>query len=459
MSFSCEHCHLENTEIQSAGQIQERGIRCTFVLDHMDNMERQIVISDTASFRIEDLDVEMPPGHGKLSNFEGILSGIAKDLELDQKRRKLETPDIYEKIDTIIQTMIKMLHGDRFPFTIEIDDPAGNSWIEPSPQDPAKKYMRLEYMRTPQQNAALGLTGDKDIQEIDETENGGEATSPQTTEGGPDFSDIQDGLLYSLPCECPGCAKPSMMNLQMVNIPYFKQVIISASNCEHCGYRTNDVKTGGEIPERGRRIWLQVKNLTDLHRDILKSETCLLKIPECDVEVVPGTMGGRFTTVEGILTQIRDDLHISIFDVGDENSSVSDSMPDAKKSTWVEFFNRLNSAINGEMEYTILLEDPLANSYVQSLQAPEADPQIFAEEYERTAEEEEELGLTDMKTHMNANGDYVREIKAVGVSNEAMKMKTQVEAQNLVAESSDKAKRTDELQKTVMLRETDKERS
>jgi zinc finger protein len=40
----------------------------------------------------------------------------------------------------------------------------------------------------------------------------------------------------------------------------------------------------------------------------------------------------------------------------------------------------------------------LAGSYVQSFTAPEPDPQMTVEEYERTQEEMDELGLSDLKT-------------------------------------------------------------
>lgn len=73
-------------------------------------------------------------------------------------------------------------------------------------------------------------------------------------------------------------------------------------------------------------------------------------------------------------------------------------MDSIAKSKWATFFDQLGAAINGETKFTIILGDPLASSYVQSFTAPEPDPQIKLEDYERTAEEEEDLGLTDMKT-------------------------------------------------------------
>jgi len=57
------------------------------------------------------------------------------------------------------------------------------------------------------------------------------------------------------------------------------------------------------------------------------------------------------------------------------------------------------------------MEDPLANSYCQNFDVPGPgkDPQIRVEEYDRTEGEESDLGLTDMKTKLNEDGEYVRD--------------------------------------------------
>jgi zinc finger protein len=148
------------------------------------------------------------------------------------------------------------------------------------------------------------------------------------------------------------------------------------------------------VPEQGRRITVSVETKEDLSRDILKAESCAMSCPELNLSVEPGTLGGRFTTVEGILTQVRDDLKSSIFHAGEGG----DSMDVAAKNKWTDFFDKLSSAINGEVKFTIILEDPLASSYVQSFTAPDPDPKIKLEDYERTEEEMESLGLNDMKT-------------------------------------------------------------
>ncbi|MCJ1311921.1 nucleolar zinc-finger protein [Agyrium rufum] len=396
MSFECPHCHTKNTEIQSAGEIQKRGSKVTFRIENVDDLQRQIVKSDNAVFSIVDLDLEMPPGKGRLTNIEGLVSGILQDLELSQDQRREIDLTTYEKLEVVIQGLKDMLAGSRFPFSASLDDPTGNSTLEPSPSDSANKLVRTSYARTAEQNEALGLAN-------------GEAESGATVEGGMEDVDILEGEVYRLPCFCPGCTKEAAMNVQMVHIPYFKQVIITAVVCDHCGYKTNDVKTGGDIPDKGQRITLRVEGPQDLRRDILKSESCRLIVPECQLEVEPGTMGGRFTTVEGLIQQVRDDLHGSIYDMDDKIDKGGDSMPDEKKRSWGDFFAGIDRAIAAEVKFTVILEDPLSNSYVQSMTAPEPDPQIDVLNYVRTAMEEEELGLLDMKTRMGANGEYENE--------------------------------------------------
>jgi zinc finger protein len=43
-----------------------------------------------------------------------------------------------------------------------------------------------------------------------------------------------------------------------------------STNCERCGYRDNEVKSGAAISEKGKRITLKVEDREDLSRDILK---------------------------------------------------------------------------------------------------------------------------------------------------------------------------------------------
>lgn len=403
MSFYCPHCSFKNSEIQSAGEIQPKGARYELRLRSMPDFARQVVKSDTCVVKFIELDLEVPAGRGQLTNVEGLLTMVLEDLEIGQEARKEQMPEVYTKIDEILKKGKDMVAGNSFPFRVSLDDPAGNSWIERDQKDGVGKWSKVEYARTPEQNEALGL-GDGDQQE--ETQ----ATTGQPTRADFEDEEIIPNEVYSFPATCPGCNKHCVTHMKMVDIPHFKQVVIMSTVCDHCGYRSNEVKTGGEVPLLGKKITLKVEGATDLARDILKSESCALECPELDLSVNPGTLGGRFTTVEGLLTQVRDDLRSSIF--GD--SEGGDAVEAESRSRWNKFFEGLDEAINGKRKFTIILRDPLASSYVQNLYLPEKDPQIEEEEYERTQEEEEDLGLADMQVegYTDEVGDEKRRVEA-----------------------------------------------
>jgi zinc finger protein len=385
-SFECTHCDTTNKTVKSAGQIQEKGTKYKFRIETPADFQRQVVRGDNGVLRIEDLELETPNVPGQYTNLEGVFTKVVTDLEADQPARKDAQPEMHAALHSIIQKLKDYLSGTALPVTVSLDDPTGNSFIEPSIDDfKDSKYTRSDYPRTHQQNVQLGLVVD------DSSTNG--TTQPSDPLAG---VDIVDDQIYELPAECPACAQSCTVNMKKTKIPHFKDVIIMATVCEHCGYRTSDVKTGGEVPEKGRRITLQVKSKEDLSRDILKSETCALKSPTLGLEVQSGTLGGRFTTVEGLLSSVRDQLHGQVFDT-DGDLAGGDSMTSDTKSQWDGFFDKINKAINAEIEFEVMLEDPLANSFVQSLK-DEGDEQITTENYERTHEEMEELGLNDMVT-------------------------------------------------------------
>lgn len=412
MSFQCEKCGFQNSEVQFAGEIQERGTKITFKVEQPEDLNRQVVKSDTCSFRVEELDFEIPPGRGQLSNVEGIISMAAADISLLQDQRKEQTPEVAEQLEAVIKKLQGMASGTSLPFTVSVDDPAGNSWIQfaREPPDPASKYVENKYARSQVQNAALGLTvaangenGASGVQirpEYHPSNMYPNMPSESTVNNVDDTEDdeIVENQVYSIPGPCPGCTKPSVTNMKMVRIPHFKEVVIMATTCDHCGYRTNEVKTGGEVPEKGRVITLKVEKPEDMSRDILKSETCELSCPDINLLVQPGTLGGRFTTVEGLLRQIRNDLHERMF--SDEDAGGGDSMAADERQQWEKFFTAVDKAIEGNQKFTIILKDPFAASYVQSLAKGdgETDSQITSHDYERSEEEEEELGLRDIRT-------------------------------------------------------------
>ncbi|KAJ3299695.1 nucleolar zinc-finger protein [Borealophlyctis nickersoniae] len=375
MAFECPHCGFKNNEIQSATAVAEKGMRQTCRIQAKKDLSRQVVKSESATVRFEELDFEIPPAtqRGVLTTVEGLITKAVEGLSLEQPARKLIDENVYNKIESVIATLNSYAEASE-PFTFTIDDPAGNSYVENLCAPAADPQLSIKhYKRTAQQNEELGL-------------------QPEPEESGLGEDDLAfKEEIHTFGGVCSSCHAACETKMHMLDIPHFKEVIIWATNCDSCGYRSNEVKAGGAISEKGKRITLRMTDTEDLSRDILKSETCGLSVPEAELELTAGTLGGRFTTVEGLLRQIHDELEARApFQAGDSATS-------EEKVRFSKFLDKLDEVIQMKNPpYTLILDDPLANSYLQNIYAPDEDPNMTIEMYERTWEQNEFLGLNDV---------------------------------------------------------------
>lgn len=377
-SFSCPHCSWSNTEIQSAGRIQDQGICYTLKVKTKQDLNREVVKADSAITRIPELEFEIPPftQKGALSTIEGLLDRAVAGLEQDQPLRRAADPQVAEKIDEFIEKL-KRLKEVENEFTLVIEDPSGNSFVE-NPFAPQKDEALTvsRFKRTVQQDKQLGLKADDDLEEEPASD---------------DQEDMRNEVMV-FNTNCPECNAPASTNMKLVQIPHFKEVIIMATNCDSCGHRTNEVKSGGATEELGTKITLRITDPSDMTRDVLKSETCSVLIPELEFELGMAAVGGKFTTLEGLLKDIKD-LIVSKnpFVCGD--SSMTDRVQKLS-----EFGEKIDKVVAGEINVHLILDDPAGNSYLQNVYAPEPDPEMTTEKYTRSFEQNEELGLNDMKT-------------------------------------------------------------
>ncbi|CAL5364138.1 unnamed protein product [Camellia sinensis] len=376
---------------------------------------------------IPELDFEIPleAQRGSLSTVEGILLRAADEIEALQEERKKVDPQSAEAIDRFLPKLRACAKGES-SLTIILDDPAGNSFIEnprhplipdrfaPSP-DPSSiiKF----YERTPEQQASLGYVVDPSLggehhdealsEELNSTGDQtrrephgliGAAAGQRAIAQGNSAEFAESLFRYSVPEEvmtfpstCGTCAAKCETRMFVTNIPYFREVIVMASSCDACGYRNSELKPGGHIPEKGKKITVLVKNINDLSRDVIKSDTASVEVPELDLVLTSGTLGGVMTTVEGLITKINlERVHGFTF---------GDSLDDSKKSKWLDFRARLNKLLSVEDPWTLIIDDALANSFVTpATDDVKDDHRYHLEEYERSWEQNEELGLNDIDT-------------------------------------------------------------
>ncbi|XP_040869059.1 zinc finger protein ZPR1 isoform X5 [Glycine max] len=300
-AFECPHCGERNNEVQFAGEIQPRG--CCYSLEipscEQKMLNRQVVKAESATIKIPELDFEIPPEaqRGSLSTVEGILMRAADELQALQEERKKVAPETAEAIDQFLVKLRACAKGES-AFTFILDDPAGNSFIENPFAPSSDPSLTIKfYERTPEQQASLGyLVGSTHIEGThDQAPERGEVTADQVrrephgsigaTAGHraiaqSNSSEIAEALfrytapeeVMTFPTSCGACAARCETRMFVTNIPYFQEVIVMASTCDSCGYRNSELKPGGRIPEKGKKITLNVKNVNDLSRDVIKDK-------------------------------------------------------------------------------------------------------------------------------------------------------------------------------------------
>lgn len=167
---------------------------------------------------------------------------------MDQPLRRIQDPEGYNTIQSLLYKL-KAILGDEdenddtektgevkkaaagdmnspMPsFTLKLDDPAGNSWIEfiGSMADP--KWNMRHYRRTLEQNITLGLVSADDGpaagQKLQAVNEGDEITTDAVT----------DDEVFVFHGHCSSCGHPLDTMMKKVTIPYFKVISVPRGNC------------------------------------------------------------------------------------------------------------------------------------------------------------------------------------------------------------------------------------
>jgi len=366
MSFECPHCNTINNELQSVSDMQPKGVRYKVKCTKDEDLQRQIVKTEWSEIKIPEIEFEVKRQPGLVTTIEGIF----ERAEAGIKQLTTTTPMTDEQRDKMKAFLTKMMRCRLMmqDFTFILDDPSGNSYVQSltAPSiDPALEI--IHYNRTRDQNLLLGISDPQP--ELDE------ANEP-----------IGRNEVMQFQTNCPECRAPCLTNMKLVEIPHFKEVILMATNCESCGHRTNEIKGGGGFDEKGIEIKHKIKSEADLKLDAVKSDSCVVKIPELELEVICAS-AGKYTTVEGLCQDTVDRLEKSY------PYMFGDSAEDHVRRKLNDIYEKLRSPIG----LTIILNDPTGNSYIQN-----ADE---VTRYERTFDQNEELGLNDMNTENYENED------------------------------------------------------
>ena len=166
--------------------------------------------------------------------------------------------------------------------------------------------------------------------------------------------------------------------------PFSLSLSLPHHGTQACGFQTSEVKPSGVVHEKGKKLTLHVESSEDLNRAVLKSETASIYVPAVELEVTEGTLGGRFTTVEGLLVLARDQMDdVMPFSQGD-------AATEERKGLLATFIGQVNELISGDVPFDFIIDDPLSNSYI------EGGERLDVLEYTRTEQQDDDLGISDM---------------------------------------------------------------
>ncbi len=156
-------------------------------------------------------------------------------------------------------------------------------------------------------------------------------------------------------------------------------------SCEHCGFKNNEIQAAGSVQLRGTHYELRLTDMADFGRQMVKADSATAKFIELDIEIPAGR--GQLTNVEGLLLGVVDDLEM-------DQEARREQQPDVYAKL-EEVISRGRAMLAGSaFPFRVTLDDPAGNSWI----APDPHDgvgKLEKRDYERTAEQNAELGLAD----------------------------------------------------------------
>ena len=221
---------------------------------------------------------------------------------------------------------------------------------------------------------------------------------------------------------CMNCKEQGTTRLLLTKIPFFKDIIVMSFSCPHCGYRNTSTEDAKELAPQGIHFVLTVKTSKDMNRRIIKSNYASLSIPCCGLEIPQMTQKGKLSTIEGFISNAKDNLKASLDD--GYYAEMGENYINEIKET----IKKLGDTLNGDkFPFELILDDPSGNSFIENPYAPQTDPNIKVSYFDRTKEMAEAMGfsLENQKLEQNEIIEEKKEDKKEEKKGEKKRRKNQ----------------------------------
>ncbi|KAM0826946.1 hypothetical protein ACQ4PT_068514 [Festuca glaucescens] len=166
--------------------------------------------------------------------------------------------------------------------------------------------------------------------------------------------------LHEMESLCMRCGENGTARVLLTLIPHFREVVLMAFECPHCNERNNEIQFAGQLQQKGCCYTLKVPmgQSEILNRQVVKSDSATIKIPELDFEIPPEAQRGTLSTVEGSIMRAISELQA----LQDERKKV-----DPQKAEAIDqFLVKLRCLGSGEAAFTFILNDPSGNSFIEN---------------------------------------------------------------------------------------------
>ncbi|MFW6128482.1 MAG: ZPR1 zinc finger domain-containing protein [Halobacteriota archaeon] len=157
--------------------------------------------------------------------------------------------------------------------------------------------------------------------------------------------------------ECPVCGSELNLMTDTYYAPHFGELFLSSASCE-CGFRFTD-SFSLEFNEPVRyRVEIREDNLST---KVIRSTSGTVRIPEIGIDLEPGPASqGFITNLEGVLCKMEDVVQVA-------RRWNSDNPQKVERCDHI--LDKIDEAKDGNRKLTLILEDPLGNSVIDSEEA------------------------------------------------------------------------------------------
>lgn len=153
------------------------------------------------------------------------------------------------------------------------------------------------------------------------------------------------------------CGSEMEFNWETAALPHFGDAMLVAGVCE-CGFRHSDTMLLSQ--REPSRHTLSVTCPEDLNARVIRSSSGTLRIPEIGVDVEPGFASESYiSNIEGVLVRVKEIVEFA-------TSAARAACDPDRIAKGEEILAKIDYALAGRMELTVILEDPLGNSAIVS---------------------------------------------------------------------------------------------